>query len=155
MGCCFFSSRRRHTRCALVTGVQTCALPIYQRRDLLLKLAALLEQNLQPLAELLTIENGAPIIAGPFMVADAVQKFRYFAGWADKINGQTVATWGVPSHNYVAYEPYGVIGAIVPWNGPLYAATMVLAPALAAGNRTEERRVGEEWVSRCISQWST
>src|SRR3546814_2479950 len=80
------------------------ALPGNQRRDLLLKLAALLEQNLQPLAELLTIENGAPIIAGPFMVADAVQKFRYFAGWADKINGQTVATWGVPSHNYVAYR---------------------------------------------------
>ncbi|MFT4047833.1 MAG: aldehyde dehydrogenase family protein [Solimonas sp.] len=105
-----------------------------KRRDLLLRLAALIEQHLKPLAELLTIENGAPILAGPFMVTDAVQKFRYFAGWADKIQGQTVATWGVPSHDYVAYEPYGVIGAIVPWNGPLYAATMVMAPALAAGN---------------------
>lgn len=105
-----------------------------KRRDLLLKLAALLEQRSSEFTELLTSENGAPVIAGPFMVMDAIQKFRYFAGWADKINGQTVATWGAPSHNYVAYEPYGVVGAIVPWNGPLYAATMVLAPALAAGN---------------------
>ena len=110
------------------------AMPGDKRRDLLLKLASLIEQNLQPLSELLTIENGAPILVGPFMVADAVQKFRYFAGWADKIKGETVATWGVPAHNYVAYEPYGVIGTIVPWNGPLYAATMVMAPALAAGN---------------------
>ncbi|MDB5968664.1 MAG: aldehyde dehydrogenase family protein [Hydrocarboniphaga sp.] len=110
------------------------ALPGDKRRDLMLKLASLIEQNLQPLAELLTIENGAPMIAGPFMVMDAVQKFRYYGGWADKIQGQTIATWGSPSHNYVVYEPYGVIGAIVPWNGPLYAATMVLAPALAAGN---------------------
>jgi acyl-CoA reductase-like NAD-dependent aldehyde dehydrogenase len=105
-----------------------------KRRDLMLKLAALLEQNSQQLINLLSLENGAPIIAGPFMVADAVQKFRYYAGWADKIQGDTISTWGSPSHNYVAYEPYGVIGAIVPWNGPLYAATMVLAPALAAGN---------------------
>jgi acyl-CoA reductase-like NAD-dependent aldehyde dehydrogenase len=63
-----------------------------------------------------------------------VQKFRYFGGWADKIQGSTISTWGSPAHDYVAYEPYGVVGAIVPWNGPLYAATMVIAPALAAGN---------------------
>jgi acyl-CoA reductase-like NAD-dependent aldehyde dehydrogenase len=105
-----------------------------KRRDLMLKLASLLEQQVSEFSELLTSENGAPILAGPYMVADAIQKFRYYAGWADKIHGDTIATWGGPSHNYVAYEPYGVIGAIVPWNGPLYAATMVLAPALAAGN---------------------
>jgi aldehyde dehydrogenase (NAD+) len=105
-----------------------------KRRNLLLKLADLIEKDTPRLSDLLSIENGAPSIAGPFMVADAVQKFRYYAGWADKIQGDTIATWGGPSHNYVSYEPYGVIGAIVPWNGPLYAATMVLAPALAAGN---------------------
>lgn len=105
-----------------------------KRRDLMLKLAALLEQRADEFTQLLTIENGAPILVGPFMVLDAVQKFRYFAGWADKIHGDTINTWGAPSHNYVAHEPYGVIGAIVPWNGPLYAATMVMAPALAAGN---------------------
>lgn len=105
-----------------------------RRRDLMLKMAALLEQHSKDIAELMSIENGSPILIGPFMVMDAVQKFRYFAGWADKIQGDTIATWGGPSHNYVAYEPYGVVGAIVPWNGPLYATTMVIAPALAAGN---------------------
>jgi acyl-CoA reductase-like NAD-dependent aldehyde dehydrogenase len=105
-----------------------------KRRDLMLKLAALLEQNTEPLSQLLTIENGSILVAGPFMVLDAVQKFRYFAGWADKILGRTIHTWGGPAHDYVEYEPYGVVGAIVPWNGPLYAATMVMAPALAAGN---------------------
>ena len=55
-------------------------------------------------------------------------------GWADKIQGRTIATWGGPAHDYVHYEPYGVVGAIIPWNGPLFAATMVMAPALAAGN---------------------
>ncbi len=71
---------------------------------------------------------------GPHMAADAAQKFRYFGGWADKIQGLNIKTWGGPAHDYVAYEPYGVIGAIIPWNGPLFAATMVIAPALAAGN---------------------
>ena len=70
----------------------------------------------------------------PFIALDAAQKFRYFGGWADKIQGETISTWAAPAHNYVAYEPYGVVGAIIPWNGPLFAATMVMTPALAAGN---------------------
>ena len=105
-----------------------------KRRDLMLKLAALCEQNMQALAQLLAVENGSIIMAAPYMALDAAQKFRYFGGWADKIEGRTISTWGGPAHDYVAYEPYGVIGAIIPWNGPLFAATMVLAPALAAGN---------------------
>ncbi len=105
-----------------------------KRRDLLLRYAALIEGDTQNLAMLGTIENGSPIMMGPHMAADAAQKFRYFAGWADKIEGRTIATWGGPAHDYVAHEPYGVIGAIIPWNGPLFAATMVIAPALAAGN---------------------
>ena len=105
-----------------------------KRRDLMLRFAALLEQNVQSLGHLVAIENGSIIRAAPYMVFDAVQKFRYFGGWADKIHGRTISTWGGPAHDYVAYEPYGVIGAVIPWNGPLYAATMVVAPALAAGN---------------------
>lgn len=105
-----------------------------KRRDLMLKLATLIEQNAQDFAVLSTLENGAPSMVAPFFAVDAAQKFRYFAGWADKIKGETIATWGAPSHNYVAYEPYGVIGAIIPWNGPLVAVTMAITPALAAGN---------------------
>jgi acyl-CoA reductase-like NAD-dependent aldehyde dehydrogenase len=110
------------------------ALPGDKRRDLMLKMAALLEQNTQHLAQLSTIENGSPSMMTPFIVMDAAQKFRYFGGWADKICGQTIKTWGGPAHDYAELEPYGVVGAIIPWNGPLFATTMVVTPALAAGN---------------------
>lgn len=105
-----------------------------KRRDLMLKLASLFEQHMQELGQLVAVENGSIIMAAPYMALDAAQKFRYFGGWADKIQGQTVSTWGGPAHDYVQYEPYGVVGAIIPWNGPLFAATMVMAPAIAAGN---------------------
>ena len=110
------------------------ALPGDKRRDLMLKMAALCEQQMGQLGQLVTIENGSTLMAAPYMAIDAAQKFRYFGGWADKIQGLTISTWGGPAHDYVVYEPYGVVGAIIPWNGPLFAATMVLAPALAAGN---------------------
>jgi aldehyde dehydrogenase (NAD+) len=105
-----------------------------KRRDLMLKMATVIEQHAKELAELSTLENGSAIMVTPHIAADAAQKFRYFAGWADKIRGETLGSWAAAAHNYVAYEPYGVIGAIVPWNGPLFAATMVVTPALAAGN---------------------
>jgi acyl-CoA reductase-like NAD-dependent aldehyde dehydrogenase len=105
-----------------------------KRRDLMFRLAALIEQNSKQLAQLATIENGSTVMTTSYLGWIAAQKFRYFGGWADKIQGRTVSTWGGPAHDYVAYEPYGVVGAIIPWNGPLFAATMVMAPALAAGN---------------------
>ena len=105
-----------------------------KRRDLMFKLATLCEADAQRLGQLVSIENGSVIMTSPYMALDAAQKFRYFGGWADKIQGRTISTWGGPAHDYVSYEPYGVIGAIIPWNGPLFATTMVVAPALAAGN---------------------
>jgi acyl-CoA reductase-like NAD-dependent aldehyde dehydrogenase len=110
------------------------ALPGARRRDLMLNMASLVEQNSAALAALGTLENGYPTRGAGHAVTDAAQKFRYFGGWADKIGGQVIRTWSGPAHDYVEFEPYGVVGAIVPWNGPLFAATMVLAPALAAGN---------------------
>jgi acyl-CoA reductase-like NAD-dependent aldehyde dehydrogenase len=110
------------------------ALPGDKRRDLMFRLAALLEAESHNMAPMQTAENGSGIVMSGYMGYDAAQKFRYFGGWADKIEGRTISTWGGPAHDYVAYEPYGVVGVIVPWNGPLFAATMVLAPALAAGN---------------------
>jgi acyl-CoA reductase-like NAD-dependent aldehyde dehydrogenase len=105
-----------------------------KRRDLMLAFAARIEAEAARLAHLVVAETGNVAMTAPYIVADAAQKLRYFGGWADKIGGRTVSTWGGPAHDYVAFEPYGVIGAIVPWNGPLFAATMVIAPALAAGN---------------------
>jgi acyl-CoA reductase-like NAD-dependent aldehyde dehydrogenase len=110
------------------------ALPGDQRRNLMFKLAGLIEQNSLQLAQLSTIENGSVIAATSYLGWDGAQKFRYFGGWADKIEGRTISTWTGPAHDYVSYEPYGVVGAIIPWNGPLFAATMVAAPVLAAGN---------------------
>ena len=100
----------------------------------MLAMAAVVERHAGELAELSTLENGCPSLVAPHLVADSAQKFRYFGGWADKLEGETLSTWGGPAHDYVAYEPYGVVGAIIPWNGPLFAATMVMTPALAAGN---------------------
>jgi acyl-CoA reductase-like NAD-dependent aldehyde dehydrogenase len=110
------------------------ALPGDQRRNLMFKLAALIEQNSQHLALLSTIENGSVLAGTSYLGWDGAQKFRYFGGWADKIEGRTISTWTGPAHDYVSYEPYGVVGAIIPWNGPLFASTMVAAPVLAAGN---------------------
>ncbi|MFT4055961.1 MAG: aldehyde dehydrogenase family protein [Novosphingobium sp.] len=110
------------------------AMPGDKRRDLMFRLAAVIEEHAAEMSPLLSAENGSIMLAGPHMSADAAQKFRYFGGWADKLEGRTVPTWGGPAHDYVAYEPYGTVGVIVPWNGPLFAATMVMAPALAAGN---------------------
>jgi len=110
------------------------ALPGNRRRDLLLKLAVVIESNAALICALQTIENGSPSGMTHFAIHDAVEKYRYFGGWADKIEGRTIDTWTGPAHDYAQYEPYGVIGAIVPWNGPFFATNMVLAPALAAGN---------------------
>lgn len=110
------------------------AMPGDQRRNLFFKLAALFEAKSAEFAPSLIAENGSVSSYASYMGYDAAQKFRYFGGWCDKIHGRTIPMWGGPAHDYVAYEPYGVLGIIVPWNGPLFAATMVMAPALAAGN---------------------
>lgn len=110
------------------------AMPGNKRRSLLLKLADMIEKNSAEFAQLAVIENGTPSMVAPYLTPEAVERFRYYAGWADKLRGETLQAWNGPAHNYVDYVPYGVVGAIVPWNGPLFAAAMVLAPALAAGN---------------------
>jgi acyl-CoA reductase-like NAD-dependent aldehyde dehydrogenase len=110
------------------------AMPGDKRRDLMFRLAALFEAKSMEFGPSLIAENGSIAMTAPYMGYDAAQKFRYFGGWCDKIHGRTVPMWGGPAHDYVSYEPFGVLGIIVPWNGPLFASTMVMAPALAAGN---------------------
>lgn len=109
-------------------------MPGDKRRNLLLKVAELIEKNAAQLAVLATLENGSPAMISPYIPPVVAERFRYYAGWADKICGETLNAWNGPAHNYVTYEPYGVVGAIIPWNGPLFAAVMVTAPVLAAGN---------------------
>ncbi len=97
------------------------------------RLADLIEQHIDELAELETLDNGKPIQesrnADLPLVIDC---FRYYAGWADKIHGQTIPIRG----NYFCYtrrEPVGVAGQIIPWNFPMLMIAWKWGPALAAG----------------------
>src|SRR5262249_56415278 len=107
-----------------------------ERGRIIWKIADLLEQHTEELAELETLDNGKPISVS--RVADvplAVDLLRYMAGWATKIEGATIPI-SVPRASFLAYtlrEPVGVVGQIIPWNFPLLMAAWKLGPALAAG----------------------
>ena len=110
-----------------------------QRGRLIWKLADLIEQNLEELAELEMLDNGKPFkVARAADVPLAVDLFRYMAGWATKIEGTTIplSVPYTPDTKYLAYtlrEPVGVVGQIIPWNFPLLMAAWKLGPALATG----------------------
>jgi acyl-CoA reductase-like NAD-dependent aldehyde dehydrogenase len=104
------------------------------RGKLLWRVAELIEKYADELATLETLDNGKPIFESRQVdIPMVAEVFRYFAGWATKICGETVPVRG-PFFNYTLREPMGVIAAIVPWNFPLLMASWKLAPALAAGN---------------------
>jgi phenylacetaldehyde dehydrogenase len=105
------------------------------RAKLLWRLADLIEDNVGELALLESLDNGKPIMHATYYdVPAAAESFRYYAGWATKIEGKT-ATISAPGdyHAYTRREPVGVAGLIIPWNFPLLMAAWKLAPALAAG----------------------
>jgi betaine-aldehyde dehydrogenase len=104
------------------------------RGRLLYKLAQLIESKTKELAELETADNGKPIKESTYIDLPGVaENFEYFAGWATKIEGETIPVPG-NMFNYTLREPVGVCGQIIPWNFPLLMAAWKLAPALAAGN---------------------
>jgi phenylacetaldehyde dehydrogenase len=108
----------------------------YDRSKILWRVAELLEQHAEDLAHLNTLENGKPLsasISGD--VPAAAKTFRHYAGLCTKIEGKSPQISSFPKnfHAYTRREPIGVVGQIVPWNGPIVAASWKLAPALAAG----------------------
>jgi betaine-aldehyde dehydrogenase len=104
------------------------------RGRLLYKLSQLIEAKSQELAALETADNGKPIKESMYIdLPGVVENFEYFAGWATKIEGETIPVPG-QMFNYTLREPLGVCGQIIPWNFPLLMAAWKLAPALAAGN---------------------
>ncbi len=106
----------------------------HKRSRLLWKLADLLQANAEELAHLETADNGKPLFESLKVdLPSVVENFRYFAGLADKIQGDTIPVSG-PFLNYTLREPVGVVGIIVPWNFPLSLAAWKVAPALACGN---------------------
>ncbi|MGD6843223.1 aldehyde dehydrogenase family protein [Bacillus infantis] len=104
-----------------------------KRSRLMYKLADLMEENKEELAQLETLDNGKPI--RETSAADiplAVEHMRYYAGWTTKIVGQTIPVNG-PFFNYTRHEAVGVVGQIIPWNFPLLMAMWKLGAALATG----------------------
>jgi aldehyde dehydrogenase (NAD+) len=105
-----------------------------ERGRLVRRLADRLMERADEVARLETLHNGKPISESRNIeIPAAAECFEYYAGWADKVMGETIPVKG----NYLAYtlrEPVGVVAAIVPWNFPLLLAAWKVAPALACGN---------------------
>jgi aldehyde dehydrogenase (NAD+) len=109
--------------------------PPEERRRLLLRLADLIEANAEEFGRRGTMDNGTPASVVGGMTTSAVEWTRYYAGWTDKITGEVSSNFGsgVGELNYTLLEPYGVVGIIITWNGPLISLAMKIPPALAAG----------------------
>jgi aldehyde dehydrogenase (NAD+) len=103
------------------------------RGRVLAVVAAQLLAHLPELAQMETLDNGKPLSLARGDVELAARYFEYYAGAADKIQGDTIPL-GQDYLSYTLLEPYGVTGHIVPWNAPLQQAARGIAPALAAGN---------------------
>jgi aldehyde dehydrogenase (NAD+) len=109
-------------------------LPAAGRSLLMNKLADLLDENADELAQIEALDNGKPVtIAGKVDVPGAVDHLRYYAGWPTKIEGETIPVSWPNMFVYTRKEPVGVCGQIIPWNFPLLMAAWKIAPALAAG----------------------
>ncbi|MDQ4077307.1 MAG: aldehyde dehydrogenase family protein, partial [Chloroflexota bacterium] len=108
-----------------------------RRGELLWKVADLIEAHARELAELDTIDNGKPYRNSYYGdIPQAIDHFRYYAGWTTKIEGSVIPVSVPNTLNYTKREPLGVCGLIIPWNFPLLMCAWKLAPALACGNTT-------------------
>lgn len=105
-----------------------------ERGELLYALADEIEENTEQLTRAETLGNGKLLRAMRSQVEALPGWYRYYAGLADKVTGDTIASDKSRMFTFTLREPYGVVGVITPWNSPLMLATYKLAPALAAGN---------------------
>jgi len=118
-------------------GGEWSRLPGAERGRLLNKLADLLARDAERFAHILAMEQGRPLMEMRMLdLPMSIDTLRYFAGWADKLEGRQIPTAGFmgrPTLNYTLREAIGVAALIVPWNAPLMIGIWKLAPALAAG----------------------
>src|SRR5580692_1942558 len=124
-------------RAAFETGPWSKITPS-ERGRLIWKIADLIEKHTEEFAQIESLDNGKPVsVARVADVPLAADLFRYMAGWATKIEGNTIPiSSGGGKTQYLAYtvrEPIGVVGQIIPWNFPLLMAAWKLGPALATG----------------------
>jgi len=109
-------------------------LPPAARAKLIWRVGDLVEEHLEELAEIDTRDQGRPLAISKMVTGPVADHFRYYAGWATKIAGETTRV-NVPGvFHYTLREPVGVCALITPWNFPLVLASWKLAPALACGN---------------------
>ena len=110
-----------------------------ERGRIIWRIGDLISEHLEEFAQLETLDNGKPLaVARAADVPLAAELFRYMAGWATKIEGNTIPLSvpyapGAEFHAYTLREPVGVVGQIIPWNFPLLMAAWKLGPALATG----------------------
>ncbi|AWH94090.1 aldehyde dehydrogenase family protein [Dietzia lutea] len=109
-------------------------LPGEARGRILWRIADLVEDRLEELATLEVLDSGRPITIARGEIAGVVKTFRYFAGWATKVEGRVFEPSSGEFLAYARREPVGVCAGIIPWNVPLVALAWKVAPALAFGN---------------------
>ena len=103
------------------------------RRRIMMKFADLIDENVEELAALDTVDNGKLFSLGKdWEIPAAAEYLRYYAGAADKIHGETLKM-SKELQGYTLREPVGVVGHIIPWNFPTSIFFMKVAPSLAAG----------------------
>ena len=111
-----------------------------ERGRIIWRIGDLILEHADELAQLESLDNGKPFaVAQAADVPLAADLFHYMAGWATKIEGNTINISvpympGANFHSYTLREPLGVVGQIIPWNFPLLMASWKMAPALVAGN---------------------
>ena len=129
--------------------------PPGERRRLLLRLADLIEANAEEFGRRGTMDNGTPAAVVGGMASSAVEWTRYYAGWADKLAGELSSSFssGVGELNYTLLEPYGVVGVIITWNGPLISLAMKIPPALAAGCTVSGSSASSSGRSATVPAW--
>src|SRR5690349_1619518 len=116
-------------------------LPGRERAKILWRIADLIDEHAAEFAAIDSANTGMMKMQSELVVPTCAEFFRYYAGWCSKINGTAydIRTSGIASdayvdqHGYTLREPYGVVGLIFPWNGPIFNACAKIAPALAAG----------------------
>jgi aldehyde dehydrogenase (NAD+) len=116
-------------------------MPHSERAKVLWRVADLLEERADEVAQLDSLNTGMPLPQAQRNIDGSVEYFRYFSGWCTKVNGMAhdvqrsggLSGINASVHAYTIKEPAGVVGLIVPWNGPAFTAAAKLAPSLAAG----------------------
>ncbi|KAI9158338.1 aldehyde dehydrogenase [Paramyrothecium foliicola] len=107
--------------------------PSSERGRLMNKLADIAEKNSETLAAVESLDNGKSITFARLDIANSIAAIRYYAGWADKVEGKVIDVNSEMFH-YTRSEPLGVCGQIIPWNFPLMMLSWKIGPALATGN---------------------